>query len=260
MPELKGVTLIISPENIKNERKKNIFYRLSPKFLRKLADKQLYKASLRKWSHHGDSRQFDWDWKSINFNRVAIVSLLASKMDNPKYLEIGCASNSLFNCVPTLNKVGVDPAAGGTIRKTSDEFFETNTEKFHVVFIDGLHTYEQVRRDIQNSLNCIEENGWIALHDMLPRNWIEHHVPIVSRRAWTGDVWKVAFELCETGGIDFRLIKIDHGVGVIKVNRPGVTLCDKRATLSEKEFSFYYDNIDKLPLIDFQQAYQWIKA
>src|SRR5262245_53675449 len=130
-----------------------------------------YKFLVKRWSHHSDSRTFDWDWRETNYNRIAVVNLLLSKKTDPSYLEIGCESNAMFNSVPALHKVGVDPASGGTERKTSDEFFEANTDLFDVVFIDGLHTYEQARRDVINSIKCLKEDGWVALHDMLPRRW-----------------------------------------------------------------------------------------
>ena len=52
---------------------------------------------------------------------------------------------------------------------TSDEFFELNNEKFDFVFVDGLE-HDQVRRDVENALRCLNPGGYIALHDMLPRN------------------------------------------------------------------------------------------
>jgi hypothetical protein len=94
-----------------------------------------------------------------------------------------------------------------------------------VVLIDGLHTYDQVRRDVINSIKFLKPGG-CALHDMLPRTWIEDHVPIVSSEAWTGDVWKVAFELSKTEGIDFKIIKIDNGIGVLRLTNNTTSLVD----------------------------------
>jgi hypothetical protein len=191
---------------------------------------------------------------------MAVISILINKFKDPHYLEIGCSSDILFNSVPTIYKVGVDPSSGGNIRKTSDEFFRDNKDQFDVIFIDGLHTYDQVRRDLINSLSVVKDSGWIAIHDMLPRNWTEHHLPIVSMGAWTGDVWKVAFELLATDGIEFRILKIDHGVGVIKVLKKDIQLKDFREELWNKEFSWYYDNLSRLPIVEWQEAQIWLRS
>ena len=39
---------------------------------------------------------------------------------------------------------------------TSDEFFKSNNEFFDLIFLDGLHTYEQTIKDIDNSIQIIE--------------------------------------------------------------------------------------------------------
>ncbi len=211
-----------------------------------------------RWRHHADRRAFNWDWKSCNFNRVAAVNLLLSKFDDPIYLEIGCADNALFDSVSCTKKVGVDPASGGTMKMTSDEFFFQNETEFDVIFIDGLHTYEQVRRDVINALKFSHVNSWIALHDMLPRNWVEHHVPCISHGAWTGDVWKVAFELSKTEGIDFKILKIDRGVGIFKVIKKDVVMADFTKELRGQEFSYFYENLNSLPVTEWNTARQWL--
>jgi hypothetical protein len=214
---------------------------------------------IKKWSHHSDNRKLDWKWEQINYNRIAVVNLLMRKKRNPTYLEIGCASNSLFDSIPALNKVGVDPSTGGTMRMTSDEFFKYNNVGFDVVFIDGLHTYKQVRNDVINALKFLNKDGWVVVHDMLPRDWIECHVPILSSGTWTGDVWKVAFELSKTEGIEFKILKVDHGVGVLRVTTEHVTLNDMVVELCDKKFSYFYDNFKSLPLIEWDEAQQWLR-
>lgn len=161
-----------------------------------------------------------------------------------------------------LNKVGVDPAAGGTVRATSDEFFARNQSNFDVVFVDGLHTYEQVRKDVINSIKWLNNGGYVALHDLLPRNWIEHHTPDLTKAgdSWTGDVWKVAFELAQTEGIEFKIVKIDFGIGVLKVLRPGVVVKDLSSEIHDKEFTYFYDNVDKLPITDWEDAQSWLRG
>jgi hypothetical protein len=219
------------------------------------------RAALRRWAHHADPRRCDWDWAACPYNRIALVNLLLARFPDPRYLEIGCAGDELFAAVPARRKVGVDPRAGGTIRATSDAFFETNRDRFDLIFIDGLHTYAQVRRDVANAIGCLSEGGWIALHDMLPRDWIEQHVPMIATdRPWTGNVWKVALELMATAGIDFRILTIDHGVGVLKLLRRDIVLSDLTSTLADKEFSYFYDNLQRLPLLGWEDAQGWLNG
>jgi hypothetical protein len=213
---------------------------------------------LLKYGHNSYNKSFEWDWGKTNFNRIALVNLLVSRKADCAYLEIGCAANDLYDSVPALNKVGVDPQNGGNVRKTSDDFFQTNESCFDVIFIDGLHTYGQVRKDIINSIKFLKQGGWIAFHDMLPRSWMEHNVPYLGLGPWTGDVWKVAFELSQTDGIDFKILKIDCGVGVIKLTKDKPTLIDLTNELSDKQFSYFYENVSKLPIIEWDNAQEWL--
>jgi Methyltransferase domain len=218
-----------------------------------------YKWLQKKYAKDAYGGFFDWDWNATNFNRVALVNLLVAKKADCAYLEIGCDTNGVFDSVPTLNKTGVDPQKGGNVRKTSDEFFRTNEAFFDVVFIDGLHTYEQVRKDAINAIKFLKSDGWIAFHDMLPRNWIEDHVPIVSDEEWTGDVWKVAFELARTGGVDFKILKIDHGVGVVRLTKDRPVLADLRSELSDKKFAYLYEHISELQIVEWADAQNWLR-
>jgi hypothetical protein len=214
----------------------------------------ILKRRFRMWSNraHADSREIDWDWNSTTYNRIAVVNLILKQFPNPRYLEIGCDKNNLFSSVPVSHKVGVDPVSGGTIRCTSDEFFLVNRDEFDVVFIDGLHEYPQVRRDVLNALKAVPLGGYVVLHDMLPSNWVEQHVPNISPAAWTGDVWKLAFELANTPGLEFSIIKIDHGVGVLR-KLSNVQLSKTQSTLSNEGFSYFFENHLSLPLATWHQ-------
>ena len=57
------------------------------------------------------------------------------------------------------------------LRETSDNFFLINKYKFDLIYIDGNHLYEFVRRDIDNSLNVLNENGIIVLDDYNLTGW-----------------------------------------------------------------------------------------
>ena len=158
-------------------------------------------------------------FEKSNFNRISFIHRALRKFpkDSAKYLEIGVFQNAVFDTIylSERNKYGVDPSSGGNLRMTSDEFFLTNKTLFDVIFIDGLHQYEQCQRDCINSLKFLKSNGIIILHDLLPQNADEEFVPQMNK-TWTGDVWKVAVELSLSKNLDFRIVNIDHGVGILK--------------------------------------------
>lgn len=256
---------INSPEESKNRwTKKN-------KLVRQLYDvyRQFYRLFLNiyalRYYRNKDNRRLKVRWSDINYNRIAAVNKVLMSMDpnsfaTLSYLEVGCASNALFDAIPVDDKVGVDPDSGGTKRMTSDDFFSENTKSFDLIFIDGLHTYEQVKRDIFNALNCVRKGGYILLHDMLPRNWKESHIPIITTGAWTGDVWKVAFELRRAEGLDFCILRIDHGVGIIRCHGDRYEVPDYSEDLSLATYTYFFDNKVDLPIIEWGDFNLWLKA
>lgn len=217
------------------------------------------RRDLRSCAKFADDRVIDWGWDRIPYNRLAVVSKLIGTRKDAAYLEIGCASNALFHAVPAIEKVGVDPLSGGTVRDTSDNFFAANRETFDVIFVDGLHTYAQVRRDIVNALGVLRDGGWIAFHDVLPSSWTEQNVPNISRGAWTGDVWKAAFELAATPELEFKIVAVDHGVGVLrkKATRQA-DVADLSGVLEKQGFTYFYDNMKNLPIVNFASFCEWV--
>jgi len=113
--------------------------------------------------------------KKLSFNfpknifRWDLIQYIVDKYNYSTYLEIGCDKDQSFAKIRINKKIGVDPISGGTIRDTSNNFFNHNKEKFDIIFIDGLHHYEQVIVDINNSLEILNNNGHILIHDCLPR-------------------------------------------------------------------------------------------
>jgi hypothetical protein len=121
--------------------------------------------------------------------------MIINKYNFENYLEIGCDEDQLFSNIRIKNKVGVDPISGGTIRSTSDFFFLKNpNDRYDIIFIDRLHYYEQVIKDIKNSLKILNDDEFILVHDCLPRCLAHQTVPRY-REPWNGDVWKSIVEL-----------------------------------------------------------------
>ena len=219
------------------------------------------KVLVNRYKLNESSAKFDYEWEDIHYNRMAVTNLLLAERRRTRYLEIGCAENNLFDAVMADEKIGVDPSRGGTHRMTSDGFFSTyDGEAFDVVFIDGLHLYQQVRRDLDGALRVLKPGGWIAIHDMLPRDWLEEHVPQIRTRGWTGDGWKVAFELLACPDVEFRLLAIDHGVVVVKPLRVTPAIPDLSTTLCDQRFDYLFRHFALLPVVGYHEAAAWITA
>ena len=199
----------------------------------------------------------DIDWNKILYNRVSFISVATQKFENCSYLEIGCDNNICFNSIPVIDKIGVDPDRGGNIKDTSDNFFKNNKKIFDVIFIDGLHVYDQCRRDVINSLKFLNGGGFIFIHDLIPRNYMEENVPKLGE-PWCGDVWKVAQELSKTKGIDFFVIKADHGVGMLKKKKRDVAYYDDYKNLKNLKFKDFLNLNENIKYIDPKEAFKLI--
>jgi len=177
--------------------------------------------------------------------RLSIVQEIINKKNYENYLEIGCFDNELFNHINCKKKVGVDPVSGGTIRDTSDNFFKTNNEKFDCIFIDGLHKYSQVKKDIQNSLNFLNNDGIILLHDCLPNNYYDQAIPR-CQWTWNGDVWKALVECRTNENLDVYTCYADFGIGVIFKRKNKNLLEYPKENFSKLNFEEYFYNHKRL--------------
>lgn len=200
---------------------------------------------------------FNWNARPERFELINSVIRAFGYKD---YLEIGCRRDDCFGKIDIARRVGVDPAQGGTVKMTSDEYFATHDETFDIVFIDGLHTYEQVIRDIRNALKVLRPNGTILLHDCLPTNCLaQFDFPVMPQ--WNGDVWKAIVEARTFADADTATCLIDHGVGLMRkrANKKPLAI----AALDFKALK-YRDLVDNyriwLNAIEYDDALGWLKG
>ena len=171
-------------------------------------------------------------------NRLDLINYLAKCNDARFYLEIGVDKGSVFNNVNITYKVGVDPdkKSHATVYSTSDNFFLTNKQYFDIIFIDGLHFSDQVYRDIENSLNFLNPNGFIVCHDLLPHNEIIQRVPRETNE-WTGDCWKAWVKLRRSrSDLSMCVVDTDYGCGIIKFGSQHI-ICVKDTDLIYGNFT-----------------------
>ena len=219
--------------------------------------------------------------KEINkrpFRYEVINYLLNSFKRETNYLEIGVRNpEGNFNKINSKTKYSVDPGLEFKLnpvdfKLTSDGFFHEldkgnilNKEmKFDVIFIDGLHTAEQVDRDINNAFRYIKNDGFIVLHDCNPptefhaRESHQYRIsPAMSQ--WNGTVWKAFFKQRNESGISSCCIDSDFGIGIL-------TKGIKLGSQPKKSNPFYTytilneDRTDALNLLSFEQFKKIIES
>ncbi|MDI7776362.1 class I SAM-dependent methyltransferase [Asticcacaulis sp. EMRT-3] len=165
--------------------------------------------------------------------RHDIINIL-SKGAYSDYLEIGVEAGDTFNKVNIRHKVAVDPdfkipvtqLQGAAFPITSDSFFSANNAQFDCIFLDGLHLYEQVRRDFMNAWGRIKPGGIILIDDCYPSDAFAamrdhtkcHHLKIArgdTDRNWMGDVYKLVAWINDF--TEARYSFIDDTMGIVAV-------------------------------------------
>jgi len=192
------------------------------------------------------------DFKFDNRFRWDLIEYLDNKYKFSSYLEIGCNDDELFSRIKIKNKIGIDPVIGGNMKITSDDFFNQNKDYFDCIFIDGLHIYDQVKKDIVNSSKFLNENGFILVHDCLPRSLSSQAVPRY-RFTWNGDVWKAIVDLRRDPNLEIFTCLADEGISIIQNKKNSNTLkLDKK--ISELKFKdFYYNHKEYMRPISFDK-------
>jgi hypothetical protein len=139
---------------------------------------------------------------------LTFLQSLHERLRPAVYLEIGVDVGRSLSISQTRS-VGIDPnpqVYDGAVlgkpwiklyREDSDQFFASHTpdatlegHPLDLVFIDGLHQFVQVVRDLEHVEQWSHTETVVVIHDVVPYN------PEIGSRAyrdgdWTGDVWRI---------------------------------------------------------------------
>ncbi|NET10323.1 MAG: class I SAM-dependent methyltransferase, partial [Symploca sp. SIO2B6] len=114
---------------------------------------------------------------------VRRINYLIGHLKLRSYLEVGVARGDTFLEINTDKKYAVDPKFKFEFEKykdqkqsffemPSDDFFSDHcfnlNEKFDLIFLDGLHTFEQTLRDFCSSLRFSHDETIWLLDDTVP--------------------------------------------------------------------------------------------
>lgn len=123
------------------------------------------------------------------------------------YLEIGTNLGRSLAFV-TCSSIAIDPVfrleapAQGKkpllllMQMTSDDAFGSETlrrldPRIDIAFLDGMHRFEYLLRDLMNAERFMADGGLVFMHDTAPFAANMADRERLHRGPWTGDVWKL---------------------------------------------------------------------
>ncbi|MGD1849360.1 MAG: class I SAM-dependent methyltransferase [Cyanophyceae cyanobacterium] len=149
---------------------------------------------------------------------VRRINYLIDELGAKSYLEVGVFKGRTFRQVNAAEKYAVDPdfhfkcpekfnPNEAYFKGMSDDFFQSldPKKKLDIVFLDGLHTFEQTYRDFCNTLAHIHDESIILIDDTLPSDpfsaisdkarskGMRKICNSDNTKAWHGDVYKLVF-------------------------------------------------------------------
>lgn len=164
-----------------------------------------------------------------------MINQLIKQFGCRRYLEIGVEKGATFKNIKSKHRTGVDPFFRFNFAKiidkntrclemTSDQFFcgVAGKEPFDLIFIDGLHHFEQMLRDFQNSFFHSHPKTIWVIDDTFPSDPYSCHRQrekaytlrkkySQENQQWHGDVYKLVFFLHDfMPGISYRTV-MDQG-------------------------------------------------
>lgn len=201
----------------------------------------------------------------LNYDKF--LARLSRNASVQRYLEIGVAHGNVFAQIACRHGIGVDPGFALTAnvaahkarvslyQATSDTFFKRLRLRRHLggridlAFLDGMHLFEFLLRDIMNTEAICRRDSIICLHDCLPiaEPMADRDPAQAQARGqgtpyahwWTGDVWKVVPILTQYRP-DLTVMLVDAGpTGLVVITGldPSSTVLRKNYDAIVREFS-----------------------
>jgi hypothetical protein len=204
--------------------------------------------------------------------RKQIIQDAINKKHFTTYLEIGVFAGSVFFDVKAKRKIAVDPEFrfgkfkrtkkilknlsnlnASYFEMTSDDFFKLHAESLFtkkpidICFVDGMHEYDFALRDVENTLDYLQNDGVIIMHDCNPLS-VENAVSFEEWKNrnyqgnWNGDVWKTIVHLRSLRkDINVFVLDADFGLGIVCKRPPENILPFTQAEIRK----FTYQDFDK---------------
>ena len=205
--------------------------------------------------------------------RITVLQRIIDRIHAQTYLEIGTSHGECFLKIKAPKKISVDPVTkirfvkrifnglknlsnlrSEYLQLTSDQYFSEKTQflmknGLDVVFVDGLHTYDQSLLDVQNALKYLNPKGVIVLHDCNPNDKLSalpgnsfNAVNRLNLKGWTGewcgDVWKtIVYLRSKRRDLNIFVLDCDYGLGIITKGKPSNNLDFSKSNIKNLMYS-----------------------
>lgn len=205
------------------------------------------------------------------------------------YLEIGVSKGHTFLNVNFPLKHAVDPkfqldvAANSSdsvrfFETTSDDFFINKADpnqKYDLMFLDGLHTFEQTFRDFCCSQAHAHDRTIWLIDDVHPNDIFSAHPNQrttyrhrrrhgLAGKAWHGDVYKLVFAVNDFfPNLSFRTIVGGGNPQTVIIRRQRTDFAPIYDNLEQISRMTFYDFVahrDRMNLVSDEAALDWLKG
>ena len=222
--------------------------------------------------------------KPRSIRRHEVVSGLLALYENPRYLEVGVCEAKTFHKVSATVQIAVDPFFDFDVEQgrrdhphaeyhevTSDAYFATvdPETRFDVIYLDGLHTFEQTLRDLINAFEHLEPNGVLLIDDTRPPHYlaslpgrenyfaVRAYMDLDHDKRWMGDVYRLVWFIDTfMPHLSYRTVADNHGQTVVwRKRRAEITerTVDQVADLSFEGMALEVDVLQLEPFADIQK-------
>lgn len=229
------------------------------------------------------------DEKTVKPKRHSVrrITALSAISGAQSYLEVGVAAGGTFLGVKIRRKHAVDvrfkfdhkERETDTVKffkMTSDEYFTDcvdPAEKYDIIFLDGLHTFEQTLRDFCASLMHSHDNTIWLIDDVFPTDIFSAQRNATASRkyrrlhgregdAWHGDVFKVIFALHDFfPNISYKTISTGGNPQTVLLKRPRTSfkpLYNDLERISRMSYYDFYENQEILQLEPEEGVLAWV--
>lgn len=217
------------------------------------------------------------------------INALAEINNAQSYLEIGVATGNTFLNVTVARKHAVDPrfrldteAAKSEhvcfFEMPSNEFFLHHAEpetRYDIIFLDGLHTFEQTLRDFCATMRHCHDNTIWVIDDVFPSDMFSalrnegdtrkyrqlHGQESVD---WHGDVFKVMFAIHDFFvNFTYKTINTDGNPQSVLVRRSRDSFkpfCDDLERISRMDYCAFYENQHILNVDSEASVLEWVRS